>query len=99
MKNQNIDIIKETAATVHDIALKLDKPLIFLYDVLNDFFDNCESTENRTEGNLIEMWYQAHHYKIYIEAVIDYIMRTSEQLNTLYNQLEENSIPMLVEYK
>ena len=104
MENRNENIIKETAATVNDIALKLDKPLTFLYDVLNDFFENCEEDEKRDTENLIAMWYSAQHYKVYIEAVIDYILKTSEQLNSLsaqlnslHDKLEVTYIPLLVE--
>lgn len=79
--------INELMSEITDMQIKVEKPITFLYDVLNDFFDHYEMCKDKDINNLICMWYSVKHYRIYIETVLEYILNLSEQLEQIHNEL------------
>ena len=83
-----INTLNTAMTTVTDVQGSLEKSQIFLYDTLNDFFDHYAECENKDINTLTCMWHSAQHYRVYIETVLEYILRVSMWLAKLYPELE-----------
>lgn len=79
--------LNQAMADITDIKSKLEKPQAFLHDTLSDFFDNYETCE-KDISTLVCIQHSIQHYRVYIEATLEYLLDVPKKLEQIHNDLQ-----------
>lgn len=85
-----LNSLLEIDSNIEIIRQNLSCSETFTKDTLEDFFYKYEETsENKDPETLRVMLHDAQHYKIYLTAILDYIMKVNDQFTCLDEHLNK----------